>query len=508
VRATSRTIRNIQLIAVAAFVLTLVAPSGLGQEHGGSLSNTHNDLWIIVDDAENPFDLGGGRGSIVIRETIAMASIDPNRTRDYAIIFIAPEFTIDPGYPRLLSYEWEYTVANYTLMLVNETDAFEQNITGIIGDSHELAAGDLGPDDPEAPHPRANATYNWSVKVVDYGGHEIMTFFGGNVTTTANETTPFDLAPLGLPPLGENLDQADTGRLIDLTFDSLLEPHEILKDGFYKFSIGDMQFYEGVTFTLEFRYSAILQGAERISFEKLLFTSRPVHIEVFTPSDLDVKVFSSAGSTKAPMSPTETSSGPGLPTKYSTSGTFSIEVRPEGEGETDAASIGRYVLLFGVIAILLVAILWTGPGRRSKKDDERSELIAIKEEILEDIKDLDEQHDNGEISDKEWDRRRKELKEEAVEVMRSIDGQDAKGMAAPDTEDRVQTGQDDGLDVEDRAEQAELLETKAEVLAEIKDLDKRHDRGDLTDDEWEQERAELKAEAVETMRMLAELEGK
>jgi uncharacterized membrane protein len=491
VRATSRTIRNIQLIAVAAFVLTLVAPSGLGQEHGGSLSNTHNDLWIIVDDAENPFDLGGGRGSIVIRETIAMASIDPNRTRDYAIIFIAPEFTIDPGYPRLLSYEWEYTVANYTLMLVNE-----------------LAAGDLGPDDPEAPHPRANATYNWSVKVVDYGGHEIMTFFGGNVTTTANETTPFDLAPLGLPPLGENLDQADTGRLIDLTFDSLLEPHEILKDGFYKFSIGDMQFYEGVTFTLEFRYSAILQGAERISFEKLLFTSRPVHIEVFTPSDLDVKVFSSAGSTKAPMSPTETSSGPGLPTKYSTSGTFSIEVRPEGEGETDAASIGRYVLLFGVIAILLVAILWTGPGRRSKKDDERSELIAIKEEILEDIKDLDEQHDNGEISDKEWDRRRKELKEEAVEVMRSIDGQDAKGMAAPDTEDRVQTGQDDGLDVEDRAEQAELLETKAEVLAEIKDLDKRHDRGDLTDDEWEQERAELKAEAVETMRMLAELEGK
>ena len=154
---------------VAAAVVTALlsmAGTALGQApHGGAITNTHNDLVVVQGDAENPEDLEARYGSAEIRETISFANEDPNRTTDYGIVYITPHATIDGDTFRVLSFTWEYVVANYTIMLYNLTDDWWGNLTGYTSDVVTIQPEELGPDEPGAFHPRANASYFWWAKV-------------------------------------------------------------------------------------------------------------------------------------------------------------------------------------------------------------------------------------------------------------------------------------------------------------------------------------------------------
>jgi hypothetical protein len=423
-------------VAIAMIVLTSVPMGAAAQEHGGSMKNTHNDLFIVAEDAGNPLGLLPGTGNVIVHEVISFASEDPHKVPDYGIVYIPPAFTIDTGFPELVSYVWEFHVKNYTVALRNETDGFEWNITGVVGTTVAIDPGDLGPDEPAGAHPKANATYNWSVMVVNEHNSSIMAFAGGMATLDGTTPTVIDLTPLGLPPLGDNTYEPDAAGLAAMERDLVLEKHLDLKDGFYRLRIEGMAFELGVQMTLEVRYHARLGNDDRIKVEKLLFTSRQVHIDVYIPAHMDVKAYDTTLEQDINLAPTSVSEAEGEPTTFSVVGSFRVEIGPPGEEGTDWAKIGRYALLFGLIVALLALILWSpkrGKGEGTEEDEdvdeegydeeeERAELEERKAELLAEIRELDEQHDEGGLDDEEWEERRAELKAEAVEVMKELDG--------------------------------------------------------------------------------------
>jgi hypothetical protein len=541
-----------------------------GQEHGGSLSNEANELVVIEGMADNPLGLSVERDSLVIKETITFSNDDPNRTRDYGIVYFPPEFTIDNTYPRVIFYQWDYTVANYTLSLWNETDSFVWNITGITEDSYQIELEDLNPDTNGSSHPKVNASYMWSVSVVDVGNHSIMSFTGGSVNTSTDGPTIVDMSDVDLPPLGPNTYNADEDDRMQMNIWIALEPHDLLKAGFYRFKVQGMEFYEGSVLTIEIRYRAPLGPDRTLNFEKLMFTPRAITVDVYSESDLEVQAFSSTGDARTPLAPVSKSGGPGEPTSYETTTTFTLRFSPPSEDEgTDWGKVGRYILRFAIIGGLLYAILWSGP--KDKADEEEEEIDIEKEiseaeeerkEILQEIKDLDRKHDRGDISEGKWKRERAVLKAEAVAVMKELDELHAEskakikeielGDAIADAEeerkqiqkeiedldrqrDRGDISQNEWesespdlirdllkteieirtLRVEQKAEVKELadprqhLETrKNKVLKSIRELDKEHKDGSIPDDEWEERRSELKTEAVEVIKELDDLGSK
>jgi hypothetical protein len=443
-------VKRLSWIAIAMVVLTALPTGAAALEHGGSMTNTHNDLSIVAGDAGNPLGLLPGTGNVVVKELISFESDDPLKVPDYGIVYIPPQFTIDTGYPKLVSYMWEFNVKNYTVVLRNDTDEFVWNITGVAGETVSIDPGDLGPDEPTGAHPKVNATYNWSAEVVNDHGSSIMAFIGGQVTLDGAAATVIDLSPLGLPPLGDNTYEPDAANLAGMSRDLVLEKHLDLKDGFYRLRIGDMAFELGVRMMVEVRYHAMLGGDDRVKVDKLLFTSRQVHIDVYIPSDMEVKAFDTALGQGIPLSPTSVSGGQGEPTSFSATGSFRVELGPPGEEATDWAKMGRYALLTGLIVVLLALILWSprrgkgegedidgdeGEGEDEEEhgdedddevEDERVALVRTgleerKAELLEGIRDLDDLHDDGELDDEEWEARRAELKAEAVSVMKALD---------------------------------------------------------------------------------------
>jgi len=151
-------------------------------------------------------------------------------------------------------------------------------------------------------------------------------------------------------------------------------------------------------------------------------------------------------------------------------------------------------------------VLWSGKGKRSREGEDegpdegdetatrRAELEGLKDAIMVQIKELDQRHEEGELGTGVWTRKRKSLKGRVVDVMRQLDELD--GTPSREADDGPEpTGETTGLEAE-----------KTEILEKIKDLDRRHTEGEVSDDVWKRKRKHLKAEAVEIMQEIEAIE--
>ena len=491
-------------------LLVMVAPPAAAEEpsHGGSLTNTHNDLYIVEGDAENPSGIDAGYGYMFVKETISFTNDDPLKVPDYGIVYVDPTYDADPNTPIVTRYTHDYTIANYTLQLINVTDDYVGNFTGFEATTAALLPGiDLGLEGAEEPHPKVNATYLWQVWAVTEQNRQLLGEFGGEATTEIFNATVFDWSDLPLPEIGPHTYEADPSDLTQMTIRSQLEPHPSLSDGWYRFRITDEVFEYGVNLTIELRYTDdMVEG--RVVMDKLVFTPRPIHVDVYHGSDIEVLMFSDVQGKGSQIPPTQTSSGPGDPTKFSAEQTFSLVVQEEGVEGTDWGLYGRYALLGILIVVLLVLVLWSGKGKGSSGPEEdvdeepevaqrRAELEERKAAVLAQIKELDRRHDEGELGEGVWTRKRRSLKGKAVEVMRELEELD---------DAREPSSEGSGPAVEYIGDRAELEAEKEEVLERIRELDARHDEGELADPVWNRKRKALKVEAVEIMKEIEELE--
>jgi hypothetical protein len=504
--------RNSATLAMTLVLLTLVAYPAVAQdpEHGGSMTNSHNDIYIVQGNAENPLQIEAGTGGVKVKEDISFVNDDPLKVPDYGIVYVDPRFTITQPTARITAFTWDYTVSNYTLQLYNESTGYWGNFTGIVNQSHSLAPGiDLNPDEAEQPHPRVNATYIWQVKIVSTEGSEIITSLADKVVTEIFNDTVFDFAPLELPPLGETSHIAEEDELNDLWVRAFLEPHPTLKNGFYRFRITDMVFEYGMSLSIEIRYTGQLSNG-KVKMDKLIFNPRDTHTDIYLEGDMEVMMYVDPGGAGAQIPPTTASTGAGEPTKFTTSETFSLVIREKGADETDWGLYGRYALLGLLIAVLLFLVLWSGKAKGSQEEEEeweedpetakeRADLEEKKVAILAQIKELDRRHDDGELGTGVHKRKRKALKARAVEVIRQLHELD--GGLEPDDEE-----EDEGPVHHGTGAKAELMEEKAEILESIKELDRRHDDGEVSDAIWERKRKHLKAEAVEIMQEIDDLD--
>jgi hypothetical protein len=497
---------------MATFImLVMVAIPAAAEEpsHGGSLTNTHNDLYVVQGDAENPSGIDDGYGNMFVKETISFANDDPMKVPDYGIVYVDPTYDADPNTPIVTRYTHVYTIANYTLQLINITDDYVGNFTGFVTTTAALLPGiDLGPEGAEEPHPKVNDTYLWQVWAVTEQNLQLISEFGGEATTEVFNATVFDWSDLPLPEIGPHTYEADQSDLTQLTIRSKLEPHPSLSDGWYRFRITDEVFEYGVTLTIELRYTGEMVDG-RVVMDKMVFTPRPIHVDVYHESEIEVLMFSDAQGKGSQIPPTQTSSGPGEATKFTAERTFSLVVQEEGDEGTDWALYGRYALLGILIGVLLLLVLWTGKGKGSGEPEEdvdeepevakrRAELEERKAAIVAQIKELDRRHDEGEIGKGVWNRKRRSLKGQAVAVMRELE--DLGGGRAPSSEDP-------GPAVGYTGDRAELEAEKEDVLERIRELDRRHDEGELADPVWKRKRKALKVEAVEVIKAIEELEA-
>ncbi len=512
--APSRRVRNMRpsgttALMLALAMLMLVASPAIAQtpSHGGSLTNTHNDIYIVESDAQNPQGIDAGYEGLFVKETISFSNDDPLKVPDYGIVYVDPSFSPDSSTPIVVAYTHEYTIANYTLQLINLTDSWAGNLTGFTSTSATLQPGtDLGPEGPDEPHPKVNATYQWRVHAISEQNRTMVSETGGEVTTEIFNDTVLDWSTLGLPTIGPHSYEADSADLAEMTLQSKMEPHPSLSDGWYRFRIGEEVFEYGVNLTIELRYSGVMDGGS-ITMNKLVFTERIIHLDVYHRTKVDVLMFSDIGGKGIQISPTQASSGPGEPTKFTHSTTFSLIVREEGaEGETDWGLYGRYALLAILIVVLLFLVLWSGRDKRPREDGEgelvedpetaakRAQLQSRKDKVLAELKELDRRHDEGEIGEGVWKRKRRSLKNRYVEVMRELDD-----LGSPSTATNGDLS-------EDYADLRELEREKERLLERIRALDDRHEDGEVDEDEWKRQRKALKSEVVVLMRRMEELE--
>ena len=266
----TRGTRFVGLTIVAALVLVSFASApSVAQQHGGAITNTHNDLFVVEGDADNPYGLATGDDSVVTREVVSFANDDPNKTTNYGVIYITPNSRFEDGPPRVINYTWDFNVANYTMQLSNVTAGFTGNITGVTEVVHTIDPQDLGPDDPEASHPKANATYQLKVLVVDTRGETIMTYDGGEVTTRVDEPTVIDMSGLDLPTVGQNRYVADDNDLAGMTDQLVLEELPDFAEGWYRIRISGMAFEYGVRLTIEARYTVTMEDRRVVIRERL-----------------------------------------------------------------------------------------------------------------------------------------------------------------------------------------------------------------------------------------------
>ncbi len=501
-------------LLVVALLVLMAAPS-LAQEpgHGGSLTNTRNHLYIVDSDAQNPQGIDAGYGGLFVKELVSFTNDDPAKVPDYGIVYVDPTFEPDPNTPIVVAYTHEYTIANYTLQLINMTDGWVGNITGHTTTSATLRPGpDLGPEGPEKPHPKVNATYIWQVLAVSTQNRTIVSEYGGEVTTEVFNDTLLDWSGLDLPGIGPHTYEADKSDLAQLTLMSIMEVHPSLSAGWYRFRIQDQMFEYGVSLTIEIRYTGTMDGG-RVVMDKFVFTPRTIDLDVYHRSRIEVLMFDDIDGKGSQISPTRSSSVPGEPTEFTYTGTFSLVVQePDAEG-TDWGLYGRYALLAILVGVLLLLVLWSGRDKRAGEEEEgpgdedpevvelRAQLEGRRAAIMAEIKDLDRRHEEGEIGEGVWKRKRKSLKNRAVEIMRELDDLGTGGGAAIGGPD------ENGDEVSsDLRSMRELDREKERLLQRIRDLDGRHDDGELEDDDWKRQRKALKAEVVEIIRDMEELE--
>jgi hypothetical protein len=496
-------------IITAIAMLTLVASPATAQEpsHGGSLTNTHNDLYIVQEDAENPQGIEARYGELFVKETISFANDDPLKVPDYAIVYADPTFWPDPATPIVVKYSHDYTIVNYTLQLANVFDGWVGNFTGYNGTSATLQPGiDLNPEGDEEPHPRVNTSYLWNVWAVTAQNRQLLVEYGGEVVTEIFNDTTFDWSDVITPEMakGPHLFEANASDLARLTISSVMEPHPSLSEGWYRFRITDQVFEYGVNITIELRYTGEMVD-RKVVMNKLIFTPRTIHVDIYHKGKMEILMYNGEAGQGDQIPPTKASTGSGDATAFTYESTFSLVVREEGSESTDWSQLGRYALLGVLIVFLLFLVLWSGRSKETRSDEEdeedeetaelREDLEARKAEILGQLKELDQRHEDGDIGEGIYNRKRRALKAKAVEVMKELEELDGAPPEPPKPPERpAPTGK-----------HAELEADKEEILQKIRDLDQRHEDGQVADDTWKRKRKHLKAEAVEIIQEIEEL---
>jgi len=279
------------LMATTLLVLAALPATAQEPSHGGSMTNTGNDLYIVQADAGNPLGIDAGYGGLFVKETVSLTNDDPLKVPDYAIVYADPTFEPNPNTPIVVSYRHEYTIANYTLQLINLADAWMGNLTGFTTTSATLRPGfELGPEGPDEPHPKVNITYLWRVWAVSEQNRQILSEVGGELTTEVFNDTVFDWSTLDLPGIGPHTYEADQSDRAAMTLRSVMEPHPSLSAGWYRYSITDLEFEYGVSVTIELRYTGVMQGG-RVVMDKLIFTGRPIDVEVYHKGPIEVLMF-------------------------------------------------------------------------------------------------------------------------------------------------------------------------------------------------------------------------
>jgi hypothetical protein len=350
------------VLLMLSTALLAAMPAG-AQQHGGSLLNTGNEITVIGSSATDGLGLSPAPGHVLIRDVTHLEnpSFGPI---DYGIVYVPPEFVMYTSYPKVLSFARDYTVSNFTVMISNVSQGFFRNITGLNGSDFRLDSWD----------PWKSAHYTWDVAVVEARGFNVTTVKGGDILLgDVNDFAILPLSQLGLPPIGPNREVADAADLVDLTSRVQLEAHELLVEGFYRLRLQNMTFLPGVNMTVELRFGGMAGKGGSMELGELLFTERPVEIEVYVQDELDVRLFSVIGTAETPVAPASShideASGIQI-VRFFTTTSFRFAVQPPfGEDQgTDWGMVARWAVLVIAIGIIVSIILY--PGRKAKEGAE------------------------------------------------------------------------------------------------------------------------------------------
>jgi len=345
------------LLMLSAALLAAM-PAG-AQQHGGSLLNTGNEITVVGAGATDGLGLSPAPGHVLIRDLVHLEN-PTNRSIDYGIVYVPPEFVMYTGYPKMLSFARDYTVSNFTVVISNASLGFSRAIMGLTGSDHTLSTSGLV----------TGVRYAWDVAVVEARGFNVTTVRGGDfILDDLNATVVLHLSQLGLPPVGPNREVADAADLTDLTARVQLEPHELLVEGFYRLRLQNMTFLPGVNLTVELRFGGMAGKGGSMELHELLFTERPVEVEVYAQDELTVRLFSVIGTVETPVAPASShlDEASGIrDIKFFTTTSFRLTVQPPAgkDGGTDWGMVARWAVLIVAIGIIVSIILY--PGRKER----------------------------------------------------------------------------------------------------------------------------------------------
>jgi hypothetical protein len=344
------------LLLMLSVVLLAATPAG-AQQHGGSLLNTGNGITVVGAGATSGLGLSPAPGHVLIRDVVYLDN-PTSGSIDYGIVYVPPEYLMYTGYPKVLSFARDYTVGNFTVVISNTSLWFSRAITGLT--RTDLTLDTTGLD--------TGVLYTWDVTVVEVRGFNVTTVTGGTILLEGlNDTVVLRLTQLGLPPVGPNREVADADDLANLTARVKLEPHELLVEGFYRLRLQNMTFLPGVDLTVEMRFGGLAGKGGSMELGELLFTERPVDIEVHMQGEPSVRLFSVVGTAELPVAPASShldeASGT-LVVKFLTTSSFRLAVQPPAGKDqgTDWGMVARWAVLVVAIGIIVSVILY--PGRK------------------------------------------------------------------------------------------------------------------------------------------------
>ena len=89
------------------------------------------------------------------------------------------------------------------------------------------------------------------------------------------------------------------------------------------------------------------------------------------------------------------------------------------------------LVLAGIVALVVLAPLRKADERSRAEDDRRAALEAAKEQKYRDIRDAELDYRMGKLSESDWREADRELRAQAMEILREIDVLDARN-GSPD----------------------------------------------------------------------------
>jgi hypothetical protein len=84
------------------------------------------------------------------------------------------------------------------------------------------------------------------------------------------------------------------------------------------------------------------------------------------------------------------------------------------------------LVLVGVVALIVIAPLRRTDQRARVEDDRRAALEAAKEQKYRDIRDAELDYRMGKLAEREWREADRELRTQAIEILRQIDALDGR----------------------------------------------------------------------------------